>query len=107
MTVAPLTQPDLPIGRGLPPLKSQQPSGHRHRAVSCLPSFPADTNQIIGIPAGGKTRRSVYQFAKAISEALVSPNEMDRNSEHANVVDGLFAIARAIQRLASVIQEKG
>ncbi len=25
----PLTQPDLPIGRGLPPLKSQQPSGHR------------------------------------------------------------------------------
>src|ERR1019366_4989431 len=24
----PITQPDLPIGRGTPPLKSQQPSGH-------------------------------------------------------------------------------
>jgi hypothetical protein len=28
MTVAPFTQPDLPIGRALPPLNSQQCSGH-------------------------------------------------------------------------------
>ena len=29
----PLSQPDLLIGRGAPPLNSQQPSGHRRRAV--------------------------------------------------------------------------
>src|SRR5208283_1188762 len=29
----PLTQPDSPIGRGMPPLKSQQPSGHRQFSV--------------------------------------------------------------------------
>src|SRR5208283_1523801 len=30
----PLTQPDFPIGRGMPPLNSQQPSGHRQGSVS-------------------------------------------------------------------------
>src|SRR5208282_464792 len=34
----PLTQRDLPIGRGLPPLNSQQPSGHRPRR-KCHPQF--------------------------------------------------------------------
>src|SRR5208283_4512492 len=29
----PLTQPDSPIGRGMPPLKSQQPSGHRRQVT--------------------------------------------------------------------------
>ena len=32
----------------------------------------------------------------AIRSTLISPNEADSNSEPANVVDGLFAIARAI-----------
>lgn len=36
----------------------------------------------------------------AIRSALISPNEADSNSEPANVVDGLFAIARAIDHLA-------
>jgi hypothetical protein len=48
---------------------------------------------------------------KAIREALanvfVSPNEGDSNDEPANVVDGLFAIARAIERLADVVQGMG
>jgi hypothetical protein len=34
--------------------------------------------------------------AEAIEKTLVSPHEHDRNLEAANVVDGLFAIARAI-----------
>ena len=38
--------------------------------------------------------------AVAIAAGLVSPNETDTNGEPANVVDGLFAIARAIDRLA-------
>jgi hypothetical protein len=39
----------------------------------------------------------------AIAQGLTSPNEMDINGEPANVVDGLFAIARAIQRLADAV----
>lgn len=38
--------------------------------------------------------------AEAIERTLVSPNELDSNYEAANVVDGLYAIARAIHHLA-------
>lgn len=43
--------------------------------------------------------------AKALREVFISPNEMDRNMEPANVVDGLFAIARALHDVASAIRE--
>lgn len=33
-----------------------------------------------------------------------SPNELDRNLEPANVVDGLFAIARSIHHVARAIE---
>jgi hypothetical protein len=42
--------------------------------------------------------------AEALVATLISPNEADRNLEPANVVDGLFAIARAIQRLARAVE---
>ena len=42
--------------------------------------------------------------AKAIHDNFTSPNECDSNLEAANVVDGLFAIARAIRRLAEAIE---
>lgn len=42
-------------------------------------------------------------LAKAVAETLQSPNESDRNGEVANVVDGLFAIARAIGSLAEAV----
>lgn len=42
--------------------------------------------------------------AKAIEATLVSPNESDANGEAANVVDGLFAIARAIHDLADAMR---
>ena len=41
-----------------------------------------------------------------IASRLCSPNEQDSNGETANVVDGLFAIARAIERLAKAIEKK-
>lgn len=41
----------------------------------------------------------------AIANALVSVNESDSNGEAANVVDGLFAIARSIRRLAEAIKD--
>ena len=44
------------------------------------------------------------QIARAIEYTLMSPNEVDQNLESANVVDGLFAIARAIRRLAEVLE---
>ena len=42
----------------------------------------------------------------ALRDCLISPNEGDRNGEAANVVDGLFAIARALDHLASAIEDK-
>jgi hypothetical protein len=42
------------------------------------------------------TIQSKRDIGTAIENALVSPNECDSNLEAANVVDGLFAIARAI-----------
>lgn len=43
-------------------------------------------------------------LAEAITDTLISPNENDRKKEPANVVDGLFAIARAIDRLAAAVE---
>ena len=43
----------------------------------------------------------------AIRGTLLSPNEHDSNGEIANVVDGLFAIARAIEHLAGAVDRAG
>jgi hypothetical protein len=40
----------------------------------------------------------------ALRNALLSPNECDVNLEPANVVDGLFAIARALVAVAQAIE---
>lgn len=47
------------------------------------------------------------QLAEALRATLISPNEQDRNLEAANVVDGLFAIARAVDRLATQVKYLG
>jgi len=50
------------------------------------------------------------QIGKAIVRVLESPNEHDSNLEPANVVDGLYCIARALERIAVAIeatQKKG
>jgi hypothetical protein len=36
---------------------------------------------------------------------LLSPSECDRNGEPANIVDGLFAIARALHAVADAIRQ--
>lgn len=43
-----------------------------------------------------------YETAHALRDTLISPNESDANLEFANVVDGLFAVARAIRWAARV-----
>ena len=43
---------------------------------------------------------NVKEITKAVENALTTPNETDRNGEAANVVDGLFAIARALDSIA-------
>jgi hypothetical protein len=45
------------------------------------------------------------ELGRLIYEALVSPNELDRNGEPANPTDGLFAIARAITKLADAVED--
>ena len=42
--------------------------------------------------------------AEALRETLISPNECDSNLEPANVVDGLFAIARGLVAVAEAIE---
>jgi hypothetical protein len=46
-------------------------------------------------------------IAEALCNTLISPNEEDRNLEPANIVDGLFAIARAVDRLATQVKNLG
>ena len=43
---------------------------------------------------------------KSIAASLVSPNCLDNNLEPANVVDGLYAIAEAIEGLAIAIRDR-
>lgn len=52
------------------------------------------------------TAQQRTDLGKALVHCLVSPNEADSNGEPANVVDGLFAIARAIDRLAGVLGQR-
>ncbi len=47
------------------------------------------------------------ETAQAIRETLTSPNEPDRNLEPANVVDALYAIARALRAGAQEIGKEG
>jgi len=42
--------------------------------------------------------------ANGLRDVFISPNECDSNLEAANVVDGLFAIARALNRVAKAIE---
>lgn len=49
--------------------------------------------------------RPERRLADAVYDAFISPNESDRNMEPANVVDGLFAIARSIAHLANAIRD--
>jgi hypothetical protein len=46
-------------------------------------------------------------IAKALEGLFSSPNESDSNGEEANVVDGLFAIARGLHDIADAIRESG
>lgn len=45
-------------------------------------------------------------LAKALRDTLISPDECNSNLKNANAVDGLFAIARAIDNLANALREK-
>jgi hypothetical protein len=45
--------------------------------------------------------------ADAIRTTLISPNEQDSRLAPANVVDGLFAIARSMDRVAIAIERLG
>lgn len=46
-------------------------------------------------------------IAEALRTALISPNEADRNMEPANIVDGLFAIPRALEHVATATDRLG
>jgi hypothetical protein len=41
-----------------------------------------------------------------LDRVFESPNELDSNGEPANVVDGLFAIARSLDRIADALHNR-
>lgn len=45
------------------------------------------------------------EIAEGLQSVFTSPNEADSSREAANVVDGLFAIARALNRVAAAIEQ--
>lgn len=47
------------------------------------------------------------EVARALRAVFVSPSEADRNFEPANIVDGLFAIARSIDGLSEALIGRG
>jgi hypothetical protein len=49
---------------------------------------------------------SVDSIGSTLDKVFISANEEDRNGESANVVDGLFAIACAIERLAAAVEKR-
>jgi hypothetical protein len=59
---------------------------------------PTDADEIVRAIGDAAHKLSTKRVASAINRSLVSPNEGDSNGEPANVVDGLFAIARALER---------
>jgi hypothetical protein len=44
------------------------------------------------------------EIAKAIRDALISPNELDKDWGDANVVDGLFFIGRGLYAIAEALE---
>lgn len=49
--------------------------------------------------------RELGYLAERLLAGLMTPNELDRNGEPANLVDGLFAIARALDRIAAALRD--
>lgn len=47
------------------------------------------------------TQTGEGQLARAIKQTFMSPNENDSNYEAANVVDGLYSVARALHALGN------
>lgn len=45
-------------------------------------------------------------IAEALIRVLESPNETDRNMETANIVDGIYRLARAIEELTEVLNRR-
>lgn len=50
--------------------------------------------------------REQDEIAKALWGVFMSPNELDRNMEAANVVDALYSIARGLYAVADAIRDR-
>lgn len=51
------------------------------------------------------TDKQAAQVAAALLAVFQTPNELDSNGEAANVVDGLYRIARSLVQVASAIED--
>lgn len=53
----------------------------------------------------GNVEHAGRRVGEAIAFCFVSPNEVDRNGEEANIVDAVFAVARGLDNIARAIRE--
>jgi hypothetical protein len=67
-------------------------------------SYISNALETIGDAIAGGIDETGEKIAEAIKATLISPNEADRNLEAANVVDGLFAIARGLHHVADALE---
>ena len=98
--------PDLP-----PPRRAQDAAPGQEESCPLRPSpVPVASRPLRSEPVAlvkrGKMQPMIKKpdVAQALRETLISPNECDSNLEPANVVDGLFAIARALVAVAKAIE---
>jgi len=48
--------------------------------------------------------KDIYQAICYLADQFYSPNECDKNGEQANIVDGLFCLARAVDRFTEAYE---
>jgi hypothetical protein len=60
---------------------------------------------VMSVRGNGKSDHT-KDLVEALGYVFVSPNEADSNYEAANVVDGLYALSRAVYALADAIEKK-
>jgi len=53
----------------------------------------------------GELEDAARTLAHGLDRNLTSPNQLDRNLEPANVVDGLYAIARGLHDVADALRQ--
>ena len=78
------------------------------QGISDEPKANSVSDRVCSIRSYSKVmdKEAARHLRESIQSCFISANEADSNFEAANVVDGLFAIARSINRLAIALETR-